>query len=55
MGIKTMKNFTLISKLFDRNVKKFASKKLNAKTCAKLEFVLSYTTKFLKFVANNVF
>ncbi len=55
MGIKTMRNFTLILKLFDRNVKNLLTKKFFAKMCAKLEFVLSFTTKFQKFLANNVF
>jgi hypothetical protein len=47
MGIKTMQNFTLISKLL-RKMQNLLTKKLWAKKCAKLEFLLlgySYAKK----------
>jgi hypothetical protein len=50
MGIKTVQNFTLIWNLLRKMQKNLLTKK-----CAKLEFVLFYTTKLYKFLANNFF
>jgi hypothetical protein len=49
MGIKKMKNFTLISKLL-RKMRKFCyQKSYRQKKCAKLEFVLSILITFKSF------
>jgi hypothetical protein len=54
MGIKTIQNFTLISKLL-RKFQKFCSnkKKLQAKKGAKLGIFLFNTTNLQKKFANN--
>jgi hypothetical protein len=55
MGIKTMQNFTLISKLL-RKKQKISTKKVKGqKKGAKLGIFLFYTTNLQKFLANNFF
>ncbi len=55
MGIKTMQNFTLISKLL-RKMWKICLQKCNSQNkCEKSEVLLFYTTKLQKCLANNFF
>ncbi len=54
MGIKTMQNFALNSKLL-RKMRKFYNKKVISKKGAKWESFLFYTTNLRKFFASNFF
>jgi hypothetical protein len=55
MGIKATQNFTLIWNLLRKMQKICQQKRYRQKKCAKLEFVLFYTTNLNKFLANNFF
>jgi hypothetical protein len=55
MAIKTMQNFTLISKLLRKMLKICYRKSYRQKKGAKLGIFLFYTTNLQKFLANNFF
>ncbi len=55
MGIKTTQNCTLIWNLLRKMQKISQQNSYRQKKCAKLGFVLFYTTNLYKFLANNFF
>ncbi len=55
MGIKTTQNIRLIWNLLRKMQKISSQKSCRQKKCAKLEFVLFYTTNLYKFLGNNFF
>ncbi len=55
MGIKTLQNFTLISKLLRKMLKIHKQKSYRQEKGEKLGIFLFYTTNLQKFLANNFF